>query len=119
MKKEDAYICILDCYFEPINKDLSYYKISDKELTRLVAEVRSLELEKDIMKGRYEIYIKRYVERIKKLEHDKHVYKIELGRCVRKLTRIYKRIYEVCVIGNIFGSLDIKPKDCVDIYKRM
>lgn len=45
-KKEYPSVCILDCYFEQMNKDGSYYRISDKELALLVGRVNALEHEK-------------------------------------------------------------------------
>lgn len=33
---------------------------------------------------------KRMNEKIKRLEHEKHVYKLELGKCQRKLFRLYQ-----------------------------
>lgn len=112
-------VCILDCYFEQMNKDGSCYKISDKDLSKLVINIREIEFEREKEKARFERYAKICNKRIKKLEREKHVYKIELGRCVRKLTRIYQYVFKAGVLGYVTGITDINGSESVDLFKRM
>ena len=118
-KKEYPSVCILDCYFEQMNKDGSYYKISDKDLSKLVINIRELEFEREKTNARWNRYSRICNKKIKKLEHEKHVYKVELGRCVRKLTRIYQNVFKAGVLGYVTGITDITGRESVDTFKRM
>ena len=119
MEKEELYYCVLDCYFKALDDDLSYYKISDKEISKLIINVRELEFERNQSNARWKRYSKTCNEKIKKLEHEKHVYKVELGRCVRKLTRIYQNVFKAGVLGYVMGITDIKGSESVDLFKHM
>lgn len=118
-KKEYPSVCVLDCYFEQMNKAGRYYKISDKDLSKLIINIREIEFEREKEKVRFERYARICNKRIKKLERERHVYKIELGRCVRKLTRIYENVYRASFIGYIMGITDTKADESVDLFKRM
>ena len=58
-------------------------------------------------------------EKVKRLQHEKHMYKVELGRCVRKLTRIYETVYNAGFLGYVMGISDITARESVDTFKRM
>lgn len=118
-KKEYPSVCILDCYFEQMNKEGSYYRISDKELALLVGRVNALEHEKDIVINRSNYHYRRMDKEIKKWRTLAHVYKIELGRCVRKLTRIYEKQMQVAVLAYALGKLPEKPNEYVDRWRQV
>ena len=89
--KNDEYVTILDCYFKVVyNQEETKYIIGDEDLARLVERVHTMERVNKRIHERHECYYKYANEKINELKKEKHVYKIELGRCVRKLTRIYK-----------------------------
>lgn len=119
MDRKDLYMQILDCRFEALNDDLTYYKISDKELNKLILNVSEIKHERDVADSRYKRYATVCHRKIKRLEHEKHVYKVELGRCVRKLTRIYQNVYKAGLLGYVMGISDIRAKESVDVFKRM
>ena len=120
MTKEKEYVCILDCYFELMPKSKgSYYKISDKELNKLIVSYRVLENEMNFVKHQTSYYMDRQCKRISELKRKNHVYKIELGRCVRKLTRIYEKQLQVAVLAYALGKLDMKPHEYVDTWRQV
>ena len=116
-KKEYPYICILDCYFEQMNKDGSYYRISDEDLSKLVINIREIEFTRDKEIARFKRYAKICNNHIKKLERERHVYKVELGRCVRKLTRIYQEVLAIGYLLHYINGNECSPKDLVDSFK--
>lgn len=119
MNKEEFYVCALDCYFEAINDDSTYYKINDEELSKLIVRIRQIEFERDSIKNAWRRYKKIYDEEIKKLKHEKHVYKVELKRCVRKLTRIYEKKMQIAELAYSLGNLPEKPHEYVDRWRQM
>lgn len=65
--------------------------------------------------------LEKYKKEAEKTEHYKklaHTYKVELGRCVRKLTRIYERQLEVAVLAYAFGKLNMQPHEYVDMWRQ-
>ena len=116
-KKEYPSVCILDCYFEQMNKAGSYYRISDKELSLLIARVNATEHELNLVINRNNYNQRRADKEIKKWRTLAHVYKIELGRCVRKLTRIYEEVYAIGALLHFVYHNDCKPEDLVDSFK--
>lgn len=118
-KKEYPSVCILDCYFEQMNKNGSYYRISDKELAILVARVNTLEYEKNIVINRSNYHYRRMDKEIKKWRTLAHVYKIELGRCVRKLTRIYEEVYAIGALLHFVYHNECSPQNLVDSFKSL
>ena len=118
-KKEYPSVCILDCYFEQMNKDGSYYRVSDKELSLLIARVNATEHELNVVINRSNANQRKADKEIKKWRTLAHIYKIELGRCVRKLTRIYENVYKTTFISYFSGRINMTPKECVDIFKHM
>lgn len=119
-KKEYPSVCILDCYFEQMNKDGSYYKISDKELSLLIARVNATEHELDIVINRSNYNQRRADKEIKKWRTLAHIYKIELGRCVRKLTRIYKQCYLECLFDKRYGRYNSEyAQNAVKLMKEL
>ena len=75
MDKES--ICVLDIYFEHYD-NFKYNKEMYNEFGRKFFEEQ------------YRKCVDRYENKIIYYKNIAHIYKIELGRCVRKLTRIYK-----------------------------
>lgn len=66
--------------------------------------------------------LRKYKKEAERTEHYRelaHTYKVELGRCVRKLTRIYQNVFKAGVIGYIMGITDSSGKESVDMFKRM
>ena len=116
-KKEYPTVCILDCYFEQMNKAGSYYRIKDRELALLVARVNALEHEKNIVINRSKYHYSRMDKEIKKWRTLAHVYKVELGRCVRKLTRIYQEVLAIGYLLHYIYGNECSPKDLVDSFK--
>lgn len=101
---DKTYVCILDVYLEEKYSDKgTYYLIEDKQLADLIVRVRQLEFEKDAANRRNVQIQKRLATKLDRATKKAHTYKIELGRCVRKLTRIYKRLfdYHFCDYGDI------------------
>lgn len=107
-KKYESYVCVLNCYFKALDGDMLYFKISDKELSKLMTNVEKIKFERDSND-----------EKIKRLQHEKHMYKVELGRCVRKLTRIYEELYAIGALLHFVYHNDCTPKDLVDSFKRL
>lgn len=101
--EEKPKVCILDCYFEQLDDEGSYYKISDEELSKFIVSVRAMEDEIRLIKNRHNYLMKINEQRLKHYYTMQHVYKVELGRCRRKLTRIYKRLfdYHYCDFGDV------------------
>ena len=128
MNDEKEYIAILDCYFEYLN-DINaverYYKISDTELSKLCVKVRTIEHEKASAKTYYNYVLRELKSDIKELKKQNHVYKIELGRCVRKLTRIYQKLYKYAYLTYAFNLVTanpyeiIKPDAFVDMFRNV
>lgn len=89
-KKDKTYFAIFDEYLEEVpNKEGCYY-ITDNVLTKFVYQVRHFELMQEFSDKR----IKNLNKKVKHYYTLAHTYKIELGRCRRKLTRIYKYFYD-------------------------
>ena len=86
--KENEYVVLDDVYFTKVDGDK--YIIEDKELSKLIVKYRCLEREYKNVCDCSKRYYKQYKERVKKYYDLAHTYKIELGRCRRKLTRIYR-----------------------------
>lgn len=101
-KKDKVYFAIFDEYLEEVpNKEGCYY-ITDNTLTKFVYYVRHLELMKEFSDKRE----KNLNKKVKHYYTLAHTYKVELGRCRRKLTRIYKRLfdYNYCDFGDVEGA---------------
>ena len=91
--KSLEFIELCDIYFEKIADDV--YTINEAELLKLINrheyEIRFMKgannkLEKQLkLQTQYKLHYKNLA----------HIYKIELGRCRRKLTRIYKALDDV------------------------
>lgn len=106
--KSLEFIELCDVYFEKIAEDM--YAINEFELLKLIKrheyEIRFMEnankkLETQLkLQTQYKLHYKNLA----------HVYKVELGRCRRKLTRIYKVFndIEVQTVTKLIGNCDIK-----------
>lgn len=91
--KSLKFIELCDIYFEKISEDV--YTINEDELLKLIKrhdyEIRFMEgankkLEAQLkLQTQYKLHYKNLA----------HTYKVELGRCRRKLTRIYKALDDV------------------------
>ena len=99
-KKEKTYFAIFDEYLEEVpNKEGCYY-ITDDVLTKFVYRMRHLELMNEFSKQNRE----KLNKKVKHYHTLAHTYKIEMNRCRRKLTRLYKYIYYCYYID--FGRKD-------------
>ena len=114
--KENEYVVIDDIYFTKVDGDK--YLITDGELSKLIIKYRCLEREYKNL----QYYSKRHIEGIetkaKKYYTMAHVYKVELGRCRRKLTMIYKEIPAVDIDLDRVGILRISFKKFVNWLKK-
>ena len=89
-KKDKTYFAIFDEYLEEVpNKEGCYY-ITDNTLMKFVYYVRHIELMQEFSEKR----IKNLNKKVKHYYTLAHTYKVELGRCRRKLTRIYRSLFE-------------------------
>lgn len=110
-KKDKTYFAIFDEYLEEVpNKEGCYY-ITDDVLTKFVYQMRHLEYMKEFSDKR----VKNLNKKVKHYYTLVHVYKVELGRCRRKLTRIYKRLFNhfYCDFGDVEGA-----KSYVDYWRK-
>lgn len=115
--EEKPKVCILDCYFEQLDNEGSYYKISDEELSKFIVSVRAMENEIRLIKNRHNYLMKINEQRLKHYYTMQHVYKVELGRCRRKLTRIYRYMYRMAFKLWVTHSIDYKPSELVKMLK--
>lgn len=67
--EEKPKVCILDCYFEQLNDDGSYYKISDEELSKFIVSIRAMEEEIGLIKRRHNYLMKIYAEKDCKMDN--------------------------------------------------
>ena len=124
MDKES--ICVLDIYFEhydnfKYNKEMykDAYVISGKDLGLLEDKIMAIEYRGKFFEKQYTKCVDRYENKIAYYKNIAHVYKIELGRCIRKLTRIYKKLYRDSFLTYALGLTKIKPADFVRRYKNV
>lgn len=115
--EEKPKVCILDCYFEQLDDEGSYYKISDEELSKFIVSVRAMEDEIRLIKNRHNYLMKIDAEKLKHYYTMQHVYKVELGKCRRKLTRIYKHIFTFAMPLWTLGKIDRTPSELVKMLK--
>lgn len=92
----NGYICLLDEYFDiEFDNENEYYTISKDCMERLYKKIAQKEFEAkffnkqynkcvDLLKDKNNIYRKRA-----------HTYKVEMERCRRKLTRMYRMLYDM------------------------
>lgn len=114
-KKDKTYFAIFDEYLEEVpNKEGCYY-ITDDVLTKLVYLVRHFELMQEFSDKRE----KNLNKKVKHYYTLAHTYKVELGRCRRKLTRIYEKIYYSAFATYALGLSDTRAKEIVDIFKKL
>ena len=85
--KENEYVVIGNIYFTKVDEDK--YIITDEELSKLIIKYRTLESFFENKYNRYNKYREQAEKRIEYYHTLAHTYKVELGRCRRKLTRIY------------------------------
>ena len=114
-KKDKVYFAIFDEYLEEApNKEGCYY-ITDNVLTKFVYQVRHFELMQEFSEKR----IKNLNKKVNHYYTLAHTYKVELGRCRRKLTRIYEKIYYSAFANYALGLSDKRAKEIVDIFKKL
>lgn len=103
---------------EYININGRYYECT-KEIHSYIMQ---LDRELIFYKLGYEKTLKINAHLSKKVKHYytlAHVYKVELGRCVRKLTRIYEKQMQLAVLAYTLGKLPEKPHEYVDRWRQM
>ena len=116
MNKEDkTYFAIFDEYLEEVPNKEGYYYITDNVLIKFVYQVRHFELMQEFSDKR----IKNLNKKVKHYYTLAHTYKVELGRCRRKLTRIYKKIYQDAFANYVIGLTNMRAKEVVDIFKNL
>lgn len=92
-------------YIDIINKQ-------KKEIDNLQIEIILLQKENKSLKNKI-------IRRNKRLVKQKHIYKVELGRCVRKLTRLYEYIHTLAYLRHEFNEDYPYPDDVVATYKNV
>lgn len=98
-KNNDVMICINDLYFE-----------DTEDMRKLSEYVLQLERKKFFYEKGYRkvLMINELLKRKNKKLYTKcHVYKVELNRCRKKLTRIYAKVRDRCIEYDMFET-DIK-----------
>lgn len=114
-KKDKVYFAIFDEYLEEVpNKEGCYY-ITDDVLTKFIYQIRHLEFMKEFSDQN----IRKLNRKVKHYYTLAHTYKVELGRCRRKLTRIYEKIYYSAFANYALGLSDKRAKEIVDIFKNL
>ena len=103
---------------EKIWKDLAdkihYHDVDGRSYEELIRYIR--DMEKEIYRLTNDRnYYKNICKNAIKYKSLVHVYKVELGRCRRKLTRIYKRLFNhfYCDFGDVEGA-----KSYVDYWRK-
>ena len=86
--------------------------------TKLIEIIRDLESENYILRNDRNYYYN-LSRKSDFYRHKAHVYKIELGRCVRKLTRIYQNVFVAGCLYHLFSGTEKSGKEYVDILKRI
>lgn len=86
--------------------------------TKLIEIIRDLESENYILRNDRNYYYN-LSRKSDFYRYKAHVYKIELGRCVRKLTRIYEHKMQLAVLAYVLGKLPEKPHEYVDRWRHM
>ena len=69
-----------------IKMEDGYYKISDESLTRIIMKI----IDFQYRNRRLKMLADSYKDKYNRYKMKAHIYKVELGRCRRKLTNIYK-----------------------------
>lgn len=113
--KENVYVVIDDIYITQINED--EYMLTDAEVTKLIAKYRQLEFRYDQLWNKSKKDNMRAEKNIDYYRNLAHTYKVELGRCRRKLQRIYERIRKDALACYVLGIIDCKPNELVDLIK--
>lgn len=114
--KENEYVVIDDIYFTKVDGDK--YLITDTELSKLIVKYRCLERDYEGLRSKFRKNTKRYEEKIKHYYTLAHTYKVELGRCRRKLTMIYKEIPAIDIDLYGEGILRVSFKKFVNWMKK-
>lgn len=81
-----------------------YEKFDKKELIEILVKINIENIELSIDYYKMRKYCNTLEYQNKKLREQKHIYKTELGRCVRKLTRIYDYFAFVCILLAMFDD---------------
>lgn len=84
--------------------------------TKLIEIIRDLESENYILRNDRNYYYN-LSRKSAFYRYKAHIYKIELGRCVRKLTRIYQEVLAIGYLLHYINGNECSPKDLVDSFK--
>ena len=98
--------------------DIHTIKVENLSRNELISYLRELESENYVLRNDrnyyYELSRKAESYRIKA-----HIYKVELGRCTRKLTRIYQRLYRYAYLTYSFNLTSVKPDEFINIFRNV
>ena len=90
--------------------------VNEKSKDKLIEIIRDLESENYVLRNDRNYYYE--LSRKADFYRNKaHVYKVELGRCVRKLTRIYKEVLAIGYLLHFAYDYDCRPEELVDSFK--
>lgn len=114
-KNDKEYFAIFDEYLEKVPDKEDCYYITDNTLVHFIYEMTLLERQKS--KAENSLYrLRREVKHYKTLTH---TYKVEMNRCVRKLTRIYDKIRRYAMMNYVYNVGAPKPDEVVKLFKEM
>ena len=98
--------------------DVHTIKVENLSRNELILYLRELESENYVLRNDrnyyYELSRKAESYRIKA-----HIYKVELGRCTRKLTRLYKKLYNYAFACYALRLTDMKPDKLVNEFRNV
>ena len=97
--------------YDFIRKNVDERIIEDDNLYIYYLEEQYYKLSQEVM------YYKKLSEKTEYWRYKAHVYKIELGRCVRKLTRIYQEVLAIGYLLHYIYGNESSPKNLVDSFK--
>jgi len=104
-------ICINDIYFD-----------ENEDIKKLALYVCELERKSNFYEKGYKKVLKLNDElniKIRRLRKINHIYKVEMNRCVRKLSRIYNQLHLDIFLTNTLGLTNTNPDDFVGRYKNV
>ena len=104
--------------WDKVAKKIHPYNYEERTKDELLKYIYDLEEELCKYKTQSNYYKKEAACALKYKERA-HKYKIELGRCVRKLTRIYKKVYTTAILAYVYGRTELCAREIVDVFKHM
>lgn len=109
-----------------MNKNNDLYFKDTEDIRKLTVKTREFIQQLEMEKTGYKAFYKKVLQenellkrRNEKLHNKCHVYKVELNRCQRKLARIYKELYNIAFINYAYCKSNVKPKEVIDILKKL